>query len=62
MNSLTVFGFKCGRYDLILIMSYLTHYLIRDKEQETSVIAKANDLISFKFGDDTKKFWVEQQL
>ena len=25
--------------------------MIRDKEQETSVIKKANDFISFKFGD-----------
>ena len=34
-----------------MIKSYLTPYLIRDKEQETSVIKKANDFISFKFGD-----------
>ena len=34
-----------------LIKSYLIPYLIRDKEQETSVIKKANDFISFKFGD-----------
>ena len=37
--------------DLNLIKSYLIPYLIRDKEQETSVIKKANDFISFKFGD-----------
>ena len=36
---------------LNLIKSYLIPYLIRDKEQETSVIKKANDFISFKFGD-----------
>ena len=46
-----VFGFNSGRYDLNLIKSYLILYLIRDKEQETSVIKKANDFISFKFGD-----------
>ena len=34
-----------------MIKSYLIPYLIRDKEQETSVIKKANDFISFKFGD-----------
>ena len=48
---LTVFGFNSGRYDLNLTESYLIPYLIRDKEQETSVIKKANDFISFKFGD-----------
>ena len=50
-NTLPVFGFNSGRYDLNLIKSYLIPYLIRDKEQETSVIKKANDLISFKFRD-----------
>ena len=34
-----------------LIKSYLIPYLIRDNEQERSVIKKANDFISFKFGD-----------
>ena len=51
VNSLPVFGFNSGRCDLNLIKSYLIPYLIRDKEQETSVIKKANDFISFKFGD-----------
>ena len=51
MNTLPVFGFNSGRYDLNLIKSYLIPYLIRDKEQETSVIKKSNDFISFKFGD-----------
>ena len=46
-----VFGFNSGRYDLNLIKSYLIAYLIRDKEQETSVIKKANDFIPFNFGD-----------
>ena len=32
-------------------MTYLILYLIRDKAQETSVIKKANDFISFKFRD-----------
>ena len=50
-NTLPVFGFNSGRYDLDLSKSYLIPYLIRDKEQETSVIKKANDFISFKFGD-----------
>ena len=51
VNTLPVFGFNSGRYDLNLIKSYLIPYLIRDKEQETSVIIKANDFISFKIGD-----------
>ena len=51
INTLPVFGFNSGRYDLNLIKSYLIPYLIRDKEPETSVIKKANDFISFKFGD-----------
>ena len=51
INNLPVFGFNNGRYDLNLIKSYWIPYLIRDKEQETSVIKKANDFISFKFGD-----------
>ena len=45
-----------------LIKSYLIPYLIREKEQETSVIKKANDFLSFKFGDvqflDIMKFLV----
>ena len=49
INTLPVFGFNSGRYDLNLIKSYLIPYLICDKEQETSVIKKANDFLSFKF-------------
>ena len=51
MNTLPVFGFNSGRFDLNLIKSYLIPYLIFDKEQEISVIKKANDFISFKLGD-----------
>ena len=51
VNTLPVFGFDSGRYDLNVIKSYLIPFLIRDKEQETSVNEKANDLIAFKFGD-----------
>ena len=60
VNTLRVFGFNSGRYNLNLIKSYLISYLICDKKQETSVIKKVNDFISFKFGDeqflDIKKF------
>ena len=48
VNTLPAFGFNSDRYDLVLIMSYCIPYLIRDKEQDTSVIKKAKDFISFK--------------
>ena len=51
VNILPVFGFNSGRYDLNLIKSYLIPYLICDKDIEPTVIKKANDFISFKFGD-----------
>ena len=51
VNTLPMFGFNIGRYDLNLIKSYLIPYLICDKEIEPTVIKKANDFISFKFGD-----------
>ena len=51
VNTLPVFGFNIGRYDLKLIKSYLIPDLINDKEAEPMVIKKANDFISFKFGD-----------
>ena len=50
-NALPVFGFNSGRYDINLIKSYLIPYLINEKEIEPSVIKKANDFVSFKFGD-----------
>ena len=49
VNTLPVFGFNSGRPDVNLIKSYLTPYLINDKEAEPMVIKKANDFISFKF-------------
>ena len=51
VNTLPVFGFNSGRYDLNLIKSYLIPYLINDKEAEPMVIKKANDFITFQFGD-----------
>ena len=48
IKTLAVFGFNSGRYDLILTKSYLIPYMIRDKEQETSVIKKANNFLPFK--------------
>ena len=51
VNTLPVFEFNRGRYDLNLIKSYLIPYLTNDKEAEPMVIKEANDFISFKFGD-----------
>ena len=50
-NTLPVFDFNSGRYDINLIKSYLIPYLINEKEIEPSVIKKANDFVSCKFGD-----------
>ena len=50
-NTLPVFGFNGGRYDINLIKSYLILYLINEKEIEPSVVKKANDFVSFKFRD-----------
>ena len=58
---LPVLGFNSGRYDLNLIKGYVIP-LINDKEAEPKVIKKANDFISFKFGDiqflDIMKFLI----
>ena len=51
VNTLPVFGFNSGRYDLNLIKSYFIPYLICDKEIEPTVIKKANDFLLYKFGD-----------
>ena len=49
-NTLSAFGFNSGRY-INLIKSYLIPDLINEKKIELSVIKKANDFVSFKFGD-----------
>ena len=46
-----VFRFNKGRYDLNLSKRYLIPYLINDREAEPMVMKKANDFISFKFGE-----------
>ena len=50
-KTLPVFGFNSGRYDINLIKSYRTPYLIKEKEIEVSIIKKVNESVSFKFGD-----------
>ena len=50
-NVLPVFGFNSGKYDINLIKKYLLPILVEDKDMEPIVIKKANQYVSFKFGD-----------
>ena len=51
VDTLPVFGFNSGKYDLNLIKAYLIPYLLNDRDIQPTVIKKANQFISFKFGD-----------
>ena len=55
-----MFGFNSAKYDLNLIKSYLLPILVNERDIEPTVINKANQFISFKFGDiqplDTMNF------
>ena len=51
VDILPVFGFNSGKYDLNLIKSYLIPHLLNDKAATPTVIKKANQFISLKFGD-----------
>ena len=51
VNTLPVFGFTSGKYDLNLIKSFLIPYLIHERDIQPTVIKKANHFVSFKFGD-----------
>ena len=50
-NVLPVFSFISARYNLNLIKSYLLPILVNERDIEPAVIKKANQFISFKFGD-----------
>ena len=50
-NVLPVFGFNSAKYDLNLIKSYSLPTLVKEDNIEPTVIKKANQFISFKFGD-----------
>ena len=50
-NVLPVFGFNSAKYDLNLIKSYLLPFLVDERNIELSFSKKANQFISFKFGD-----------
>ena len=48
---LPVFGFNSAKYDISLIESYSLPILVNDRDIEPTVIKKANQFVSFKFGD-----------
>ena len=50
-NVLPVFGFNSAKYDINLIKSYFLPILINERNMEPTVIKKANQFVSFKFGD-----------
>ena len=50
-NDLTIFGFNSAKYDLNLIKSYLLPILVNERNIEPTVIKKAKNFISLKFGD-----------
>ena len=50
-NVLLVFGFNSAKYDINLIKSYLLLILINESNIEPTVIGKANQFVSFIFGD-----------
>ena len=50
-NLLPVFGFNSAKHDINLIKSYLLPILVDERQIEPTVIKKANQFVSFKFGD-----------
>ena len=50
-NVLPVFGFNSAKYDINLLKSYLLPSPINERDIEPTVMKKANQFISFKFGD-----------
>ena len=50
-NVSPAFGFNSVKYDLNLIKSYLLPILVNDRDIDPTVIKKAKQFISLKFGD-----------
>ena len=50
-NVLPVFGFNSAKYDINLINSFMLPILLIERDVEPTVIKKANQFVSFKFGD-----------
>ena len=51
-NVLPVFGFNSAKDDINVIKSYLLPILVNERDFEPTVIKKANQFVSFKFGDN----------
>ena len=51
VDTLPVFGFNSGKYHLNLIKAYIISHLLNDRAIQPTVIKKANQFISFNFGD-----------
>ena len=51
-NVLPVFGLNSAKHDLNSIKSYLFPILVNERDIEPTVIKKANQFISFKFGEN----------
>ena len=51
VDTLSVFGFNSGKYYLKLIKTNLIPHLITDRSIQPTVIKKANQFMSFSFGD-----------
>ena len=50
-NVSPIFVFNSAKYDLNLIKPYLLPFPVNERNIEPTVIKKANQLVSFKFGD-----------
>ena len=50
-NVLPVFGFNSAKYDIYLFKSYMLPILVNERDVEPTVIKKANQFVSLKFGD-----------
>ena len=50
-NTFPVFGFNSAKYEINLIKSYLLPKLVNEQLIEPAAIKKANQFVSFKFGD-----------
>ena len=50
-NVSPVLGFNNAKYDIILIKSYLLPFLVNEEGIEQTVVKKANQIVSSKFGD-----------
>ena len=50
-NTLPVSGFISAKCDIMLIKSYLLPILVNERQNEPTVIKKAFQFVSFKFGD-----------